>query len=132
MWKINLSLPESVLIIAGPTACGKSRFALEVADKFNGIIINCDSMQVYNELQIITARPSVADEINISHKLYGVISVEDFFSAGVWRSLAIAEILSCWKAGKLPIITGGTGLYIKALMICFIFGCFDDFGLASH
>jgi tRNA dimethylallyltransferase len=116
MLKINLSSPQSILIITGPTACGKSSFALEAADKFDGIIINCDSMQVYRELRIITARPSVADETNISHKLYGVISVKDLFSAGVWRSLAIAEILSCWKASKLPIITGGTGLYIKALM----------------
>ena len=116
MSKINLSPPESILIITGPTACGKSSLALEAANKFNGIIINCDSMQVYSELRIITARPSVADETNVSHKLYGVISVEDFFSAGIWRSLVIEEISSCWEAGKLPIITGGTGLYIKALM----------------
>jgi tRNA dimethylallyltransferase len=61
MWKINLSLPKSILVIAGPTASGKSGLALEVADKYNGVIINCDSMQVYTELRIITARPSSAD-----------------------------------------------------------------------
>ena len=72
MWKINLSLPRSILIIAGPTASGKSGFALEVADKYDGVIINCDSMQVYSELQIITARPSIVDERDIPHKLYGM------------------------------------------------------------
>ena len=116
MSKINLSLPQSILVIAGPTASGKSSFALEVADKYNGVIINCDSMQVYNELRIITARPSSADERDIPHKIYGIISVKDSFSVGTWRNMAIIEIETCWKKGKLPIITGGTGLYIKALM----------------
>ena len=68
MSKINLSLPKSILVIAGPTASGKSGFALEVADKYNGVIINCDSMQVYSELKIITARPSSTDEKQILHK----------------------------------------------------------------
>jgi tRNA dimethylallyltransferase len=116
MWKINLSLPRSILIIAGPTASGKSGFALEVADKYDGVIINCDSMQVYSELQIITARPSIVDERAIPHKLYGLISAADFFSVGIWRDLAINEIKACWQSGKLPIITGGTGLYIKVLI----------------
>jgi tRNA dimethylallyltransferase len=116
MSKINLSLPQSILVIAGPTASGKSGFALETADKYNGVIINCDSMQVYSELRIITARPSSADESAIIHKLYGFIPVEEFFSVGIWRDIAIAEIEACWQSGKLPIITGGTGLYIKALM----------------
>jgi len=116
MEKVNLSLPNSILIVAGPTASGKSDFALEVAKKYNGVIINCDSMQVYSELQIITARPSLIDEGIISHKLYGIISVKDVFSAGIWRDLAITEIKKCWQSGNLPIITGGTGLYIKALM----------------
>ena len=116
MRKIDLSLPRRVLIIAGPTASGKSRFALELAKKYGGVIINCDSMQVYDELKIITARPSHSDEINIPHKLYGIISVTDSFSVGIWRNLAISEIKACWEFGKLPIITGGTGLYIKALM----------------
>jgi tRNA dimethylallyltransferase len=116
MRKINLSLPKSILVIAGPTASGKSGLALEVADKYNGVIINCDSMQVYTELRIITARPSSADEAHISHKLYGAVSVEDPYSVGIWRDMAITEIEACWQNGKLPIITGGTGLYIKALM----------------
>jgi tRNA dimethylallyltransferase len=116
MPKINLSLPQSILVSAGPTASGKSGFALKVAEKYNGVIINCDSMQVYRELRIITARPSSADERDISHKLYGVVSVEGSFSVGIWRNMAIAEIEACWQTGKLPIVTGGTGLYIKALM----------------
>jgi len=116
MHKINLSPPRPVLIIAGPTASGKSDFALELAKRFEGVVINCDSMQVYHELKVITARPSSVDEGDIPHKLYGIISAADNFSAGIWRTLAATEIEACWESGKLPIVTGGTGLYIKSLM----------------
>ena len=116
MQKINLSSPRPVLIIAGPTASGKSDFALELAKKYEGVVINCDSMQVYHELKVITARPSSVDEGDIPHKLYGIISAADTFSAGIWRTLAETEIEACWESGKLPIVTGGTGLYIKSLM----------------
>lgn len=105
-----------ILIIAGPTASGKSGLALAAADKYDGVIINCDSMQVYRELRLITARPSEADEAKAPHKLYGVIPASEACSAGIWREMAVPEIEACWQAGKLPIITGGTGLYIKALV----------------
>jgi len=104
-----------ILIVAGPTASGKSGLALAAADKYDGVIINCDSMQLYAELRLITARPLEEDEAKASHKLYGVMPAAEACSAGIWRDLAVSEIEACWRAGKLPIITGGTGLYIKAL-----------------
>ena len=107
---------KPILIVAGPTASGKSSLALAAADKYNGVIINCDAMQVYRELRLITARPSSEDEAKVSHKLYGVIPAAEACSAGIWRELAVAEIETCWRADRLPIVTGGTGLYIKALM----------------
>ena len=105
-----------ILIVAGPTASGKSSLALAAADKYNGVIINCDAMQVYRELRLITARPSSEDEAKVPHKLYGVIPAAEACSAGIWRELAVAEIETCWRADRLPIVTGGTGLYIRALM----------------
>ena len=107
---------KPILIVAGPTASGKSGLALAAADKYNGVIINCDAMQVYRELRLITARPSSEDEAKVSHKLYGVIPAAEACSAGIWRELAVAEIKTCWRADRLPIVTGGTGLYIRALM----------------
>ena len=107
---------KPILIVAGPTASGKSSLALAAADKYNGVIINCDAMQVYRELRLITARPSSEDEAKVSHKLYGVIPAAEACSAGIWRELAVAEIKTCWRADRLPIVTGGTGLYIRALM----------------
>jgi len=107
---------KPILIVAGPTASGKSSLALAAADKYNGVIINCDAMQVYRELHLITARPSSEDEAKVSHKLYGVIPAAEACSAGIWRELAVAEIETCWRADRLPIVTGGTGLYIRALM----------------
>jgi len=105
-----------ILIIAGPTACGKSGLAMAAAEKYNGVIINCDSMQVYRELRLLTARPSLEDEAKTPHQLYGVIPAAEACSAGIWRELAVTEIEKCWQSDQLPIITGGTGLYIKALM----------------
>ncbi len=113
---MNKSSQNPILIIAGPTASGKSGLALAAADKYDGVIINCDSMQVYRELRLISARPSEADETKAPHKLYGVIPAAEACSAGSWRELAVPEIEACWQTGKVPIITGGTGLYIKALM----------------
>ena len=106
---------NQVLIIAGPTAGGKSQAALDVAKEFNGVIINADSMQVYRELRILSARPSSYDEIAAPHSLYGVISATERCSVGRWLELAVLEIKNAWKRGQLPIVTGGTGLYIKAL-----------------
>jgi tRNA dimethylallyltransferase len=112
--------PRSVLIIAGPTASGKSALAMDVAREFTreitGTIINADSMQVYRELRIITARPSAADEAEIPHRLYGMLSAADVCSAGHWLRLAVAEIEMAHAAGSLPIVVGGTGLYLNALL----------------
>jgi tRNA dimethylallyltransferase len=113
---MKLISSKPILIVTGPTASGKSGFALAAAEKYNGVIINCDSMQVYTELRLITARPSLLDETMVSHKLYGTMAAESVCSVGKWRELAIKEIEACWRAHKIPIITGGTGLYIKALI----------------
>lgn len=106
---------KPVLIICGPTASGKSALALSVAQAFGGVIINADSMQVYRELRVLTARPDGHDEALVPHRLYGIASVADVFSAGRWRDLAIAEIEATHQAGALPIVCGGTGFYLKAL-----------------
>ena len=107
---------QRVVLIAGPTASGKSGLALRLAEELGGIVINADSMQVYRELRVLTARPSIADEIRVPHALYGSVAGSDAYSAGryvadVKRVLAEAE-----KSGRLPIFVGGTGLYFKALI----------------
>ena len=104
-----------VLIVAGPTASGKSGLALALAREFDGVVINADSMQVYRELHVLTARPSAAEEALVPHRLYGVLSASEVCSAGRWRDMALAEIDGAHAAGKLPIVCGGTGLYLKAL-----------------
>ncbi len=109
-------MTEPVLIITGPTASGKSRLAVAVAAAFDGVVINADSMQVYRELPILTARPGADDLARAPHRLYGIISVTEGFSVAAWRQLAVAEIEAAAKAGRLPILCGGTGLYLKALI----------------
>lgn len=104
-----------VLIVAGPTACGKSALAMAVAERFDGVVINADSMQVYAELRILTARPSATDEARVPHRLYGVLSAAETCSAGRWQEMALAEIGAAHDAGRLPVVCGGTGLYLKAL-----------------
>ncbi len=105
-----------VLIVAGPTASGKSRLAMAAAETFAGAIINADSMQVYRELRVLTARPSAADEARAPHRLYGVLAAEEACSAGRWAAMAAAEIAAVANAGRLPIVVGGTGFYVKALV----------------
>ena len=105
-----------LLILAGPTASGKSRLAVEVAERLNGVVINADSMQVYREMRIITARPTSADEDRVPHRLYGILSAKKPCSAGAWREMATREIAIACDLGKLPIVVGGTGLYFKALL----------------
>ena len=105
-----------VLVVAGPTASGKSALALDLAVAFGGTVINADSMQVYRELRVLTARPSPADEARVPHRLYGVVSVAEGCSAARWREMALAEIAAARSAGRLPILCGGTGLYLRALM----------------
>jgi tRNA dimethylallyltransferase len=105
-----------VILIAGPTASGKSGLALALAEKFDGVIINADSMQVYRELRVLTARPSLADEARAAHELYGFVSGSEAYSAGRYAVDAKAAIAEARLAGKTPIIVGGTGLYFKVLL----------------
>jgi len=105
-----------VVIVAGPTASGKSALALEMAVAFEGTVINADSMQVYRELRVLTARPSVEDEARAPHRLYGAIPAAEACTAARWRDMAVAAIGEAREAGRLPILCGGTGLYLKALM----------------
>ena len=106
---------QPVLIVAGPTASGKSGLALAIAAEFDGVVINADSMQVYRELRILTARPTAEDEARAPHRLYGVLSASEACSAGRWRAMALAEIERAHATGRLPIVCGGTGLYLKAM-----------------
>jgi tRNA dimethylallyltransferase len=105
-----------VVVIAGPTASGKSKLALEAARAFDGTVINADSMQVYRELRILTARPSPQEEELVPHRLYGVMSAAERCTAGHWAQLAKAAVLEAVREGRLPIVAGGTGFYINALM----------------
>ena len=110
-----MDLKSKIILISGPTASGKSNFAIKLAKKINGEIINADSMQVYKELRILTARPLKKEYQNINHYLYGFLSVKKKFSTGKWLKLAIEKIYKIKKRNKIPILVGGTGLYFKAL-----------------
>tara|TARA_B100000282_G_scaffold129728_1_gene92958 strand:+ start:139 stop:1047 length:909 start_codon:yes stop_codon:yes gene_type:complete len=110
-----MDLKSKIILIYGPTASGKSKFAIQLAKKINGEIINADSMQVYKELKILSARPSLKDYQNISHHLYGFQSVKKDFSTGNWLKLTNKKILDLRKRKKVAILVGGTGLYFKAL-----------------
>lgn len=105
-----------IQIIAGPTAGGKSALALERARTCGGVIINCDSRQIYTDLPILTAQPNAEDREAAPHLLYGVLPPGETCSAGAWVSLAMPLIEECFTRGLVPIVTGGNGLYIKALM----------------
>ena len=107
---------SKIILISGPTASGKSNFAIEISKKIKGEIINADSMQVYKEIKILTARPIKKDKKNIKHHLYGIVSAKKNFSVGSWLSLASKKIRDIQKKGKVPILVGGTGLYFKALI----------------
>ena len=110
-----MDLKSKIILIAGPTASGKSEFAIKLANKINGEIINADSMQVYKQLQVLTARPSMQEQKKIKHHLYGFQSVTKKFSTGVWLKLVVKKINEIQKKNKIPIFVGGTGLYFKAL-----------------
>ena len=105
-----------VVIVTGPTASGKSGLALRLAETFDGVVINADSMQVYRELSILTARPDLEAMRRVPHRLYGVLPGSERCSAGRWCVMALAEIVAAQEQGRLPIITGGTGLYLRALL----------------
>jgi len=110
-------MPEypHALIVAGPTASGKSALAVALAERLGGVVINADSMQVYRELRVLTARPTPEDEARVPHALYGVRPAADPGSAAWWREAALAAMTAVRAAGRLPILTGGTGLYFVAL-----------------
>ncbi len=111
-----MDLKSKIILISGPTASGKSKAALKIAKKLNGEIINADSMQVYKELNILTARPSKTDLNKINHHLYGFRSVKKEFSSGDWLKLAKKNIKKIEDKNKIPVLVGGTGLYFKALI----------------
>jgi tRNA dimethylallyltransferase len=104
-----------VVVIAGPTASGKSRLALELAEAFGGTVINADSRQIYRDLRVLTARPDAAAEKRAPHRLYGYLDAAERGSVADWRALALDEIARATEAGRLPILVGGTGLYLRAL-----------------
>ena len=110
-----MDLKSKIILIYGPTASGKSDFAIKLAKKINGEVINADSMQIYKELKILSARPSPKDYQKIKHHLYGFQSVKKKFSTGDWLKLVNKKILEIKKRKKVPILVGGTGLYFKAL-----------------
>ena len=105
-----------VIVVAGPTASGKSALAMEIAEAFRGVVINADSMQVYADLRVLTARPSEAEERRVPHRLYGVLDGAEKCSAGRWREMALTEIARAQASGLLPVLCGGTGLYLQTLM----------------
>jgi tRNA dimethylallyltransferase len=104
-----------VLVIAGPTASGKSALALELAYLCGGTIINADSLQIYRDLRILTARPDQTAQVRAPHRLYGFLDAGEHGSAARWRALALDEIAEAIRAGRLPILVGGTGLYLRAI-----------------
>ena len=107
---------SKIILISGPTASGKSSFAVQIAKKIDGEIINSDSMQIYKQLKILTARPNKKEQKNIKHHLYGSIDVKDNFSTGQWLKLTIKKIKEIRRRKKTPILVGGTGLYFQSLI----------------
>ena len=106
--------PKPVLI-AGPTASGKSALALALAQKSGGVVINTDSMQVYRDLRVLTARPTTEEEALAPHSLYGFVDASINFSAGAWVAYARKVLVEARAQNRLPIFVGGSGLYFKAL-----------------
>ena len=107
---------SKIILISGPTASGKSNFAVKIAKKIQGEIINADSMQVYKKLKILTARPNRIEQKNIKHHLYGFVNLNEKFSTGQWLKLTIKKIKDIQKKKKIPILVGGTGLYFQSLI----------------
>jgi len=108
-------LSKKIILLAGPTASGKSKLAIKLAKKIKGEIINADSMQVYNEFSILSSKPNHKELKQVKHHLYGIISVKKYFSAGDWLKITKVKIKTCLKKKKIPIIIGGTGLYFNTI-----------------
>ena len=111
-----MDIQSKIILISGPTASGKSQFAVKLAKKISGEIINADSMQVYRQLKILTARPNKKEKKNIKHHLYGVVDVNKNFSTGQWLKLTTKKIKEIRQRKKIPILVGGTGLYFQSLI----------------
>jgi len=107
---------SKIILISGPTASGKSSLAIKIAKKIDGEIINADSMQVYKQLKILTARPNKQDQKDITHHMYGVVDLNKKFSTGQWLKKTIKKIKEIKKKKKIPILVGGTGLYFQSLI----------------
>ena len=107
---------SKIILISGPTASGKTNLAVKIAKKIQGEIINADSMQVYKNLKILTARPNKIEQKDIKHHLYGVVDLNKKFSTGQWLELVIKKIRNIKKKKKIPILVGGTGLYFQSLI----------------
>ena len=110
-----MDLRSKIILLSGPTASGKSSLAIKIAKKINGEIINADSMQVYKQLKILSARPDPKQYQKIRHHLYGFHDVKKNFSTGDWLKLVNKKIKNVQKRKRIPILVGGTGLYFKAL-----------------
>ena len=108
-------MSRKIVLIAGPTASGKSKIAIEISKKIKGEIINADSMQVYKDFSILSSRPSGIDLRKVNHYLYGFQPTTKHFSTGAWLKLAKKQIVQCLKNKKIPILVGGTGLYFEAI-----------------
>ena len=104
-------MSKKIILLAGPTASGKSKLAIQIAKKIKGEIINADSMQVYKDFLILSSRPGNQEMRQIKHHLYGIVSAKKYFSAGDWFKETKVKINTCLKKKRIPIITGGTGLY---------------------
>ena len=111
-----MDLKSKIVLISGPTASGKSKFAIKISKKINGEIINADSMQIYKEINILNAKPEKKNFNLVKHHLYGIRSVKKNFSSGQWLSLVKKKIFEIKKKNKIPVIVGGTGLYFKILI----------------
>jgi tRNA dimethylallyltransferase len=112
---LNSQQDNKAVLIAGPTASGKSALALELAEAAGGVIINADSMQVYRDLRVLTARPTLAEEARVPHRLYGHVDAAVNFSAGAWVNDAETVLAEAHAQNRVPIFVGGSGLYFKAL-----------------
>src|SRR5689334_14295871 len=115
IFQVILKMKNKINIVCGTTASGKTKYGVELAYKLDGIVINCDSMQVYQEIPILTAQPTSQEMQGIPHVLYGTIPCTESFSVGKWLELAMHEIKRCLQSNKTPILVGGTGMYIKSL-----------------
>ncbi len=107
---------KRAVLIAGPTASGKSEAALAVAEHVGGVVVNADSMQIYRDLRVLSARPDAEDEARIPHRLYGTVAAGEVYSVGRWLEDAAAAVRDTEADGKMPVIVGGTGLYFHALL----------------